>query len=138
MAEQNRKVTAELNTESVLCQFVRQRLPDFLHYDLTAVEQRQIKAHLAQCDGCAQRVQEARLLHADLQAEADRYQPRLSPDASLRIQNKVYRRMRRSLVWRHTGQVLRFSTAVAALVLLLGGSILFGRFWLPLVNCRTK
>lgn len=137
MTEQKSKGTIESNTKNTLCQFVQQRLPDFLHYDLTASEQQQIQSHLAQCDSCAQRVQEARLLDADLQVEADRYQPRLSRDASLRIQNKVYRRMQRSLVWQRTGQVLRLSTAVATLMLLLGGSFLFGRFWLPFLTAET-
>jgi len=117
---------------------VQQRLPDYLHRDLTAVEYQQIQIHLAQCNNCAQRVQEARLLDADLQAEADRYQPRLSHDASLRIQRKVYRRMQRSLVWQRTGQVLRLGTAVAALILLLGGSFLFGRFWFPFLTAETN
>lgn len=117
---------------------MQQRLPDYLHHDLTAVEHRQIQAHLAQCDSCAQRVQEARLLNADLQIEADRYQPRLSRDASLRIQHKVYRRMQRSLVWQRTGQALRLATAVAALILLLGGSFLFGRFWFPFLTAETN
>ena len=131
MTEHNRSVTSDYKTDSPLCQFVQQRLPDFLHRGLTAVEHQQIQAHLAQCDTCAQRVQEARLLDNDLQAEADRYQPRLSRDASLRIQNQVYKRMQRSLVWQRTGQVIRLSTAVAALVLVVAGSFLFGRFWLP-------
>lgn len=116
---------------------MQQRLPDYLHHDLTAVAQQQIQAHLGQCDSCALRVQEARLLDADLQAEADRYQPRLSRAASLRIQHKVYRRMQRSLVWQRTGQVLRLGTAVAALILLLGGSFLFGRFWFPFLTAET-
>lgn len=138
MANHKRKVTIESNTENTLCQFVQQRLPDYLHHDLTAVEHRQIQAHLAQCDSCAQRVQEARLLDADLQAEADYYQPRLSHDASLRIQNKVYRRMQRSLVWQRTGQALRLATAFAALILLLGGSFLFGRFWFPFLTAESN
>lgn len=117
---------------------MQQRLPDYLHHDLTAVEHQQIHAHLAQCDSCALHVREARLLDADLQAEADRYQPRLSHEASLRIQHKVYRRMQRSLVWQRTGQALRLATAVAALVLLLGGSFLFGRFWFPFLTAETN
>ncbi len=138
MAEQKGKPSPESNNESALCQFVQQRLPDYLHHDLTAVEYRQIQTHLAQCDSCALRVQEARLLDTDLQAEADRYRPSLSHDASLRIQNKVYRRMQRSLVWQRTGQVLRLGTAVAALILLLGGSFLFGRFWFPFLTAETN
>lgn len=114
-----------------MCHFVQQRLPDFLHRELTAVEHQQIQAHLAHCNSCARRVQEARLLDNDLQTEADRYQPRLSRDASLRIQKQVYKRMQRSLVWQRTGQVVRLSTAVAALILVVAGSFLFGRFWLP-------
>lgn len=131
VTEHNRSVTSESQTESPLCHFVQQRLPDFLHRGLTAVDHQQIQAHLAQCDRCARRVQEARLLDNDLQAEADRYQPRLSRDASLRIQNQVYKRMQRSLVWQRTGQVVRLSTAVVALMLVVAGSFLFGRFWLP-------
>lgn len=132
-------VTTESNTESALCHYIQQRLPDYLHVGLTAVEHQQIQAHLAQCNSCAQQVQEARLLDSDLQAEADRYQPRLSREASLRIQNQVYRRMQRSLVWQRTGQIVRLGTAVAALVLLLAGSFLFGRFWLPnLANSTSE
>ncbi|MBK8904112.1 MAG: zf-HC2 domain-containing protein [Anaerolineaceae bacterium] len=138
MTEHNRSVTSESQTESPLCHFVQQRLPDFLHLGLTAVEHQQIQAHLAQCNSCARRVQEARLLDNDLQAEADRYQPRLSRDASLRIQNQVYRRMQRSLVWQRTGQALRLATAAAALILLLGGSFLFGRFWFPFLTAETN
>jgi hypothetical protein len=138
VTERKSKTSLESNNESALCQFVQQRLPDYLHHDLTAVEHQQIHVHLAQCDSCALRVREARLLDADLQAEADHYQPRLSRDASLRIQHKVYRRMQRSLVWQRTGQVLRLGTAVAALILLLGGSFLFGRFWFPFLTAETN
>ena len=70
------------------------------------------------------------MLTNDLQVEADRYQPRLSSDASLRIQQQVYRRMQRSMVWQRAGEIVRMGTAVAALVLLLMGSFVFGRFWI--------
>lgn len=131
MTERKSRVVTERNKPNAWCQLVQQLLPDYLHYDLTGVEMQQFQAHLAQCDSCAQQVQEARLLDADLQAEADRHRPQLSRQASLRIQNQVYRRMQRSLVWQRTGQFLRVSTAVAAMILLLGGGVLFGRFWLP-------
>jgi hypothetical protein len=45
--------------------------------------------------------------------------------------------MQRSLVLQRTGQVLRLGTAVATLILLLGGSFLFGRFWLPYLTAET-
>ena len=114
----------------VVCRLVEQWLPGYLRNELTAMQRRQVQAHLAECDKCAQLVQEARLLDAELQAEANYYQPRLSGEASLRIQNQVYRRIRRSLAWQRTGQVVRLGTAVAALAVLLVGSFTFGRFWL--------
>lgn len=135
MTEQKSSVTTELNQE---CSLVQQVLPAYLHHELTAVQHQQIQHHLAECDSCAQRVQEARLLDADLQAEADRQQPRLSREAALRIQQQVYRRMQRSLVWQRTGQIVRLSTAVATLFLLLAGSFLFGRLWLPLLNSTAN
>jgi hypothetical protein len=139
VTEPKRRVTTESNTENALCPYIQQRLPDYLHFGLTAVEQQQIQAHLARCNSCAQRVQEARLLDVDLQAEADRHQPRLSREASLRIQHQVYRRMQRSLVWQRTGQIVRLGTAIATLLLLLVGSFLFGRFWLPnLANSTSE
>jgi hypothetical protein len=46
--------------------------------------------------------------------------------------------MQRSLVWQRTGQALRLATAVAALILLLGGSFLFGRFWFPFLTAETN
>ena len=130
MTEQKSRVTIESKANGVSCRLVQQWLPDFLRGELTAVQQQQILAHLARCDSCAQLVQEARLLDADLLHEADRYQPRLTQAASQRIQRQVYRRMRRSLVWQRTGQVVRLGTALAALLVLLAGSFVFGRFWL--------
>ena len=130
MTEQKSKASTESNTDRAFCPLVQQWLPGYLRYELTAVQHQQIQAHLAQCDSCTQLVQEARLLDADLRAEADRFRPRLSHDASLRIQHQVYRRMQRSLVWRRAGQFVQFGTAVTALILLLAGSFLFGRFWL--------
>ena len=134
MTKDKGKATAQAKQNETMCHLVQQWLPGYLRWELTAVQQQQVKAHLAECDRCAQQVQEARLLANDLQAEADRYQPRLSQAASLRIQRQVYRRMRRSLVWQRTGQVVRLATAVATLILLLGGSFLFGRFWLPFLT----
>lgn len=131
MIEQNRKAPAQTDRDEVPCHLVQLWLPGYLHGELTAIQRRQIQAHLAQCNHCAQQVQEARLLTNDLQAEADRYQPRLTRDASLRIQSNVYRRMQRSLVWQRTGQIIRLSMAVTTLLVLLAGSFLFGRFWLP-------
>jgi hypothetical protein len=46
--------------------------------------------------------------------------------------------MQRSLVWQRTGQALRLATAVATLVLLLGSSFLFGRFWFPFLTTETN
>lgn len=131
MTKRKWNVTTELPRHAAQCSWVRHWLPGYLRHELTAVQHQQIQAHLAQCDACAQHLQEARLLDGDLQAEADRFQPRLSRDAALRIQNQVYRRMQRSLAWQRTGQILQLSTAVAALILLLMGSFVFGRFWLP-------
>lgn len=119
------------NTQTdVVCRLVKQWLPGYLRHELTAVQRRQVQAHLAECDSCAQLVQEARLLDAELQTEANYYQPRLSNEASLRIQNQVYRQMQRSLAWQRTGQVARLGMTFAALVVLLLGSFTFGRFWL--------
>ncbi|VAW31930.1 hypothetical protein MNBD_CHLOROFLEXI01-3657 [hydrothermal vent metagenome] len=139
MTSQKSKQTTELEADGALCRLVQTWLPGYLHSELTAVQQRQLQAHLAQCNSCAQRVQEARLLDADLQAEANRYQPRLSQNMSLHIQKRVYRRMQRSLMWQRTTRFVQISTAVAALVVLLAGSFLFSRFWLSfLANPPTE
>ncbi len=134
MTEQKSSVTTESKKG---CTQVQQLLPGYLRHELTAVQHHQIQTHLTHCNRCAQLVHEARLLDADLQDEADRFQPRLSHDASLRVQRQLYRRMRRSLVWQRTGQVMRLGMAAAALLMLLAGSFLFGSFWLPSLASPT-
>lgn len=135
MTEQKSSITTESKSG---CSQAQRLLPGYLRHELTAVQHHQIQTHLAHCNRCAQLVHEARLLDADLQDEADRFQPRLSQAASLRVQRQLYRRMRRSLVWQRTGQVVRLGMAAATLLMLLAGSFLFGRFWLPFLTSATE
>jgi hypothetical protein len=85
---------------------------------LTALE-----AHLRRCPDCAAVVEEARAMDARLQLAARLDRPVLSPAASARIQERVYRRMRRTLFLRRVGDLTGQ----------LGGALVFLAFLIGLV-----
>lgn len=116
------------------CEQVNALMLPFLQGSLLSVQQQRLLAHVQGCDRCAQRLAEAQALDDLLYSEAARQRPYLSPDASLRIQENVYRKMRRSLVWRHTGQMMRMGTAVLVALVLLVVGMGFGQYWLTPLN----
>lgn len=84
------------------CQQVKAQLLAYLDGKLGPTRQQAIRAHLAVCEACAQSTREIEDMEARLFTAAARHRPRLSPQASARIQERVYRRMRVALVVRRT------------------------------------
>jgi hypothetical protein len=99
------------------CSQLRTQLPAYFDGELSAARQQAIRDHLAACDDCARYAREAQALEASLFAAADHYRPRLSPQASARVQERVYRRMRRAVLMqpatRFTGRAVALVTLVA-------------------------
>ena len=86
------------------CQQVKAQLLAYLDGKLSPARQQAIRAHLAVCDACARSAREIEDMEARLFTAAARHRPRLSPQASARIQERVYRRMRVALVVRRATQ----------------------------------
>jgi LCP family protein required for cell wall assembly len=95
------------------CRQVQDRLMAYLKEGLSPGQTQRVKEHLAICDGCARSLREAQILDAELRVQAARHQPVLAPEASARIQDAVYRCMRRGLIVQRT---VRFAGIAAALV----------------------
>jgi multiple sugar transport system substrate-binding protein len=101
----------------VSCRQVDAWLMAYLKDGLAPDRRAGVDEHLAGCEVCRHAMRNARAMEAGLRLEAARYKPTLSPTASARIQERVYRRMRRSMV---TQRVSRFAWgAVGILVLAL-------------------
>jgi anti-sigma factor RsiW len=80
------------------CQQVEAALMAYLKDGLAPTRRQVIEGHLAVCDACARSVQQAQILESELRLQAARHTPTLSPEASARIREAVYRRMRRGLI----------------------------------------
>lgn len=116
--------------QNIFCDQVEVQLVAFLKGGLSPAERRIITRHLSTCDRCALALRDLNTLEAELKVEANRYRPRLSPEASQRIQEQVYRRMRLSLVWQRMFQVVKTGFAFATFVVVVGVFAVFGYQWL--------
>jgi LCP family protein required for cell wall assembly len=97
----------------IQCQQVEAWLVAYLKEGLSRADSRAVEGHLATCDACTRSLRDARTLEAELRLQAARHQPVLAPEASARIQERVYKRMGRGLI---VQRVARFAGGVAALV----------------------
>jgi multiple sugar transport system substrate-binding protein len=91
----------------------------YLKGGLSASRRQAIHSHLSSCDSCATSVLEAEALEAELYAEAARRHPTLSPEASDRIQEQIYRRIRMGLVIQRTTQFVGRAVGMAAILALV-------------------
>jgi anti-sigma factor RsiW len=83
---------------TVDCQQVEAELTAYLKGGLSPTRRQVSEDHLAACDACTRSVQQAQILESELRLQAARHNPILSVEASARIRERVYRRMRRGLV----------------------------------------
>lgn len=95
------------------CQQVESWLMAYLKKGLSSTNHQKVEDHLAICAACTRSLLEARSLDTELRVQAARHQPILAPEASARIQERIYKRMRRGLIVQRT---VKFAWSVAALV----------------------
>jgi LCP family protein required for cell wall assembly len=100
----------------ISCRQVEARLMAYLKDGLSPVQAQKVRQHLAICDVCTRSLRETQILDAELRVQAARHQPVLSSEASARIQDTVYKRMRRGLIMQ---RAVRFAGIAAALVVLV-------------------
>ncbi|MBE2198019.1 MAG: hypothetical protein IAE79_05375 [Anaerolinea sp.] len=119
--------------DSVTCAQVEANLFAYLQEDLPAARLTALQKHVHQCDTCAQALAEARLLDGELRMAANRQPTSLSPEASLRIQEQVYRRMRRALWFHRARDATQLVGALAVTAVSLIFLFLFGSRWVQFV-----
>lgn len=100
------------------CRHVRANLIAYQYGALSPRHKASITRHLDQCDACQQALSESRNLEQELRWEAARSRPLLPPEASARIQQAVYRRMRRALFLQRTWRMTNHFASVSLTLLL--------------------
>lgn len=103
------------------CRQVDDRLMAYVKGGLSAAKRQAVADHLLACASCARAAEEARALDAQLLAEADRLGPALSRTASARIQERIYRTMRRGLIMQRISKSFTRLAGLAALAALVIG-----------------
>jgi multiple sugar transport system substrate-binding protein len=116
------------------CAQVEARLTAYLKGGLSLARRQAMRTHLATCKTCARAAREAEALEAELIAEASRYHPTLSPQASARIQERVYRRMRRGLIMQRLTQATQRVVAIVAMLALAVGALALWRWMRPSIE----
>jgi LCP family protein required for cell wall assembly len=94
----------------------------YLKDGLSPAQAQMVKKHLVICDVCTRSLREAQILDAELHVQAARHQPVLSSEASARIQDTVYKRMRRGLIMQRAVRFAGISAALVVLVILVAGA----------------
>lgn len=114
------------------CQQVQDQLAGYLKGGLADSAQRAVRLHLMGCDACSQALAEMRTMDAELRLEARRYRQvldTLPAETSLRIQESVYRRMRRALFFQRTLNATQQLGTLVAVVLFLATVVLLFKPW---------
>jgi LCP family protein required for cell wall assembly len=106
----------------ISCQQVEAWLMAYLKEGLSPRQTQRVKEHLAVCDGCTRSLREAQILDAELRVQAALHRPVLAPEASARIQDSVYRRMRRGLIVQRTVKFAGIAAALVAVVIVVIGA----------------
>lgn len=109
------------------CRHVRANLIAYQYGALSPRHKASITRHLDQCDACQQALNESRNLEQELRWEAARSRPLLPPEASARIQQAVYRRMRRALFLQRTWRMTNHFASVSLTLLLAITVFLFAQ-----------
>ena len=113
----------------VSCRQVDAWLMAYLKGGLPSRRRQTVDEHLAGCDACRRALHDARALEDQLRLQAAHDYPTLSPQASTRIQTRVYRRMRRSMVTQRVSRMAWGVAAVLILVLVAVGGYAFWQQW---------
>ena len=113
--------------QGTTCRHVRPNLLAYQYGALSPRHKARITRHLDQCDACRQAMAESGNLEQELRWQAARSRPSLSPEASARIQQAVYRRMRRALFLQRTWRMTGHFASVSLTLLLAITVFLFAR-----------
>lgn len=116
------------------CSHPQASLMAYLKNGLPPDQRQAVAAHLAGCDVCAQILAEIKWMEAEITAESNHPRPALTPEASLRIQKQLYRRMRRSLVLQRTRGIFQMAGATIIAILFFGGALAFGNQWVQFLS----
>lgn len=125
-------VNKETQQSYLDCQQVQDQLAGYLKGGLADSAQRAMRLHLMGCDACSQALAEMRTMDAELRLEARRYRQvldTLPAETSLRIQESVYRRMRRALFFQRTLNATQQLGTLVAVVLFLATVVLLFNPW---------
>lgn len=109
--------------KTVDCRQVEATLIAYLKDGLTPARRQVVEDHLAACDACTRSVQQAQILESELRLQAAGYNPTLSPEASARIHERVYKRMRRGLMVQRAVKLAGVAVAVVAIALVAVGAM---------------
>ncbi len=105
---------------ALTCQQVESMLTAYLEDGLTPEYRAAFQDHLANCPSCGRSLRQAQAMESALRLQTTR-RPMLSPEASARIRERVYTRMRQGLIVRRAtrlaGQALAASMAIALVAL---------------------
>lgn len=108
-------------SEPLDCRQVDALLGAYLEGGLSPEQEAAVRAHLDDCPTCRQAaIQDTELIDR-LQVEATGQQRKLSPAAAARVQEGVYRRMRRRTMARRVGRLAWGVAGVLLLALMIGG-----------------
>lgn len=110
-------------TKKVDCQQVEAWLIAYLKDGLSPRRRQMVEDHLAACAACARSVQQTQILDSELRLQAARHRPTLSAEASARIHERVYRRMRRGLIMQRAARLVGVAVAVVLIALVAVGAI---------------
>ena len=105
------------------CRQVEAALTAYLKGGLSAARRQAIDEHLAACETCTRSLQQTQVLESELRIQAAHHNPTLSATASARINERVYRRMRRGLIMQRAVKVVGVAVAVVAIALLAVGAM---------------
>jgi hypothetical protein len=108
---------------TVDCQQVEAALMAYLKEGLSPTRRQAIEDHLAACEACTRSLQQAQVLESELRLQAAHHNPTLSLEASTRIRERVYRRMRRGLIMQRAVKLAGVAVAVVAIALLAVGAM---------------
>ena len=120
------------------CQQVEAWLMAYLKEGQSPAHRQAVEHHLATCDACARSLRHAQTLEAELRLQAARHQPALTSEASARIQERVYKRMRRGLIVQRTVKFAGSVAALAALVALVLGAVALWQWMRPAGEDMSK
>jgi multiple sugar transport system substrate-binding protein len=121
------------------CEQVSDLLTAYLHVGLPPRQQSAVEHHLQGCATCRSELDAARRLEADLRLEAASHQPKISRQASTRIQRNLYQRIRKGLMMRRAYQfATTLAIAAVALLLFVKGDAMLRHAAHPLASHPTE